>query len=51
MHVAAGNRSDAIRAYEIYRTRLDREVGLEPTAMLTDLVSGLRARPAARRDG
>ncbi|WP_435091848.1 AfsR/SARP family transcriptional regulator [Clavibacter michiganensis] len=51
VHVAAGNQSDALRAYEIYRTRLDREVGLEPTAMLTDLVSGLRARATARRAG
>ncbi|RII91917.1 transcriptional regulator, partial [Clavibacter californiensis] len=51
VHVAAGNQSDALRAYEIYRTRLDREVGLEPTAMLTDLVSGLRGRATARRVG
>ncbi|QIS42780.1 transcriptional regulator [Clavibacter capsici] len=45
VHVAAGNQSDALRAYATYRTRLDREVGLEPTALLTDLVSGLRPRP------
>ncbi|MDQ0745316.1 DNA-binding SARP family transcriptional activator [Clavibacter sp. B3I6] len=44
VHLAAGNQSDALRAYGIYRTRLDREVGLEPTAMLTDLVAGLRPR-------
>ncbi|AJW79856.1 AfsR/SARP family transcriptional regulator [Clavibacter michiganensis] len=51
VHVAAGNRSDALRAYEIYRTRLEREVGLEPTEMLTDLVSALRPRVSARRGG
>jgi DNA-binding SARP family transcriptional activator len=43
-HVAAGNQSDALRAYAEYRTRLDREVGLEPTAMLSDLLAGLRPR-------
>ncbi|RIJ51632.1 transcriptional regulator, partial [Clavibacter lycopersici] len=48
VHVAAGNQSDALRAYETYRTRLDREVGLEPTAMLTDLVAALRTRTPAR---
>jgi DNA-binding SARP family transcriptional activator len=54
VHVTAGNQSDALRAFAIYRTRLDREVGLEPTAMLTDLVSGLRPRSgsgAGRRVG
>ncbi|WP_237584014.1 AfsR/SARP family transcriptional regulator [Clavibacter phaseoli] len=51
VHVAAGNQSDALRAYALYRTRLDREVGLQPTAMLTDLVSGLRPRTPSRRDG
>ncbi|OUD87063.1 hypothetical protein BC477_03650 [Clavibacter michiganensis subsp. michiganensis] len=35
----------------MYRTRLAREVGLEPTAMLTDLVSGLRPRATTRRVG
>nr|WP_255524443.1 bacterial transcriptional activator domain-containing protein [Clavibacter sp. VKM Ac-2873] len=50
VHVAAGNQSDALRAFEVYRTRLEREVGLEPTAMLTGLVSGLRPRATVRRD-
>lgn len=51
VHVAAGNQSDALRAYDMYRTRLAREVGLEPTAMLTELVSGLRPRATTRRVG
>ncbi|PPF56152.1 transcriptional regulator [Clavibacter michiganensis] len=54
VHVAAGNQSDALRAYADYRARLDREVGLQPTAMLTELVSGLRQRTgpvAVRRIG
>lgn len=51
VHVAAGNRSDAVRAFDIYRARLEREVGLEPTGMLTGLVSDLRPRVTARRDG
>nr|WP_228512672.1 bacterial transcriptional activator domain-containing protein [Clavibacter sp. VKM Ac-2872] len=50
VHVAAGNRSDAVRAFEIYRTRLERQVGLEPTPMLTGLVSDLRPRAAVRRE-
>jgi DNA-binding SARP family transcriptional activator len=51
VHVAAGNQSDALRAYAVYRARLDREVGLEPTAMLTDLVSGLRPRSSGSAPG
>ncbi|WP_445444386.1 AfsR/SARP family transcriptional regulator [Clavibacter sp. km3a] len=51
VHVAAGNQSDALRAYAVYRARLDREVGLEPTAMLSDLMAGLRPRVGSAHRG
>jgi DNA-binding SARP family transcriptional activator len=44
VHLAAGNQSDALQAYATYRTRLDREVGLAPTAMLSDLIAGMHHR-------
>jgi DNA-binding SARP family transcriptional activator len=49
VHLAAGNQSDAMRAYAAYRVRLDREVGLEPTAMLSGLMAGMRPRAGAVR--
>ncbi|WP_414172018.1 AfsR/SARP family transcriptional regulator [Clavibacter tessellarius] len=47
VHLAAGNQSDALQAYGTYRTRLEREVGLAPTAMLSDLISGMHQRSRA----
>lgn len=47
VHLAAGNQSDALQAYGAYRTRLEREVGLAPTAMLSDLISGMHQRSRA----
>jgi len=44
VHLAAGNQSDALQAYGAYRTRLDREVGLAPTPMLSDLIAGMHHR-------
>jgi DNA-binding SARP family transcriptional activator len=51
VHLAAGNQSDAMHAYGAYRVRLDREVGLEPTSMLSDLMAGMRPRAGAVRRG
>jgi DNA-binding SARP family transcriptional activator len=51
VHLAAGNQSDAMQAYAAYRVRLDREMGLEPTAMLSDLLAGMRPRAGAVHRG
>jgi DNA-binding SARP family transcriptional activator len=39
VHIAEGNRSEAIREFEHYRCRTLRELGREPTGRLHDLVS------------
>lgn len=47
-HLAAGNRWEAMRQYERCRELLRRELGLEPSAALRDLLCGMKAmRPAA----
>ncbi|MDA3803887.1 bacterial transcriptional activator domain-containing protein [Clavibacter sp. CT19] len=47
VHLTAGNQSDALHAYGAYRARLEREVGLAPTAMLSDLIAGMHQRSRA----
>jgi DNA-binding SARP family transcriptional activator len=42
VHLAQGNQSEALRDFDIYTELLQRELGLEPTAILTDLVRPLR---------
>lgn len=42
VHLAAGNQYDALAAFEGYRTLLRRELCLEPTPLLSELVSALR---------
>ena len=46
IHLAEGNQSEALVAYEAYRELLLRELGLVPTARLQDLVRPLQ-RPAS----
>ena len=42
VHLAGGNQSEAIRAYDHYRALLDHELGIEPTALISDLVDSIR---------
>ena len=54
VHLAEGNQSEALRAFDRYRALLFRDLGLEPTRLLSNLVAGLRkqGRPGtARTDG
>ena len=48
-HLAAGNRSEAIRQYGRCRHVLLRELGLEPSESLRDLVPAAHPAPAAQR--
>ncbi len=41
VHLAEGNQSEALRAFERYRVLLDAELGLEPTPRLVGLVHDL----------
>ena len=42
VHLAEGNQSEALRDYDLYKALLERELGLEPTAILSDLVAPFR---------
>lgn len=46
MHLAEGNRAEAVRQYEFFARRLRRQLGAEPSAELYELV---RARSVTRR--
>ena len=46
VHLAEGNQSEALRVYERYRSMLESVLGLEPTALISGLVSSIR-RPAS----
>jgi DNA-binding SARP family transcriptional activator len=46
-HLAEGNRSEAIRQYETYRTLLLRELGLGPSPELTKLIRGFTTQHTA----
>jgi DNA-binding SARP family transcriptional activator len=41
VHLAEGNRSEALREFASYRDLLGTELGLEPTSRLQDLIDGL----------
>ncbi len=43
VHIAEGNQSEALRVFDRYRVLLAGELGLEPTPILADLVSAIRA--------
>jgi DNA-binding SARP family transcriptional activator len=45
-YLAEGNRGEAIRQYEQYRTLLRESLALEPSAAIDDLVVSLRDRLA-----
>jgi DNA-binding SARP family transcriptional activator len=42
VHLATGNQSEALKAYEQYRQRLLDELGLEPTKLLSDLIGSIQ---------
>jgi DNA-binding SARP family transcriptional activator len=42
VHLARGNQSDALAAFDNYRKLLREELGLEPTVQLSDLVANIR---------
>ncbi len=44
VHLAEGNQSEALRVFDRYRTLLYRELGLEPTPLLSELVVSIRRR-------
>ena len=44
IHLAEGNQSEALKAFEQYRKLLLDELGLEPTALLSELVADIRGR-------
>lgn len=48
IHLAEGNRSEALRCYEDYRALLGTELGIEPSPKLDALVDSVRA-PASTR--
>jgi DNA-binding SARP family transcriptional activator len=43
-HLAEGNVAEAVRAYCAFRTLLARELGVEPTRQMDELISGARVR-------
>jgi DNA-binding SARP family transcriptional activator len=47
VHLAEGNAGEAIRQYELFRTLLHDQLGLEPSSRLSDLVRGVRGRDVA----
>ena len=44
VHLAEGNQSDALRAFDRYRSLLNGVLGLEPTAMLTGLIAPIQRK-------
>lgn len=44
VHLAEGNQSEALRVFDRYRVLLFSELGLEPSAIISDLVGSLRKR-------
>jgi DNA-binding SARP family transcriptional activator len=49
VYIAEGNVSAAIGQYEAYRTILWTELGLEPSALMSELISGIRSPVAGSR--
>ena len=46
-HLTAGNHSEAVRQYASFRARLDRELGLEPTAETAELLAAVAGKTVA----
>jgi DNA-binding SARP family transcriptional activator/DNA-binding HxlR family transcriptional regulator len=44
VHLATGNQSEALKAFYQYRSQLMAELGIEPTAQLTELVRSIRKK-------
>jgi DNA-binding SARP family transcriptional activator len=44
VHLAEGNQAEALREYRLYRDLLHKELALEPSARMKDLVAGLVTR-------
>jgi DNA-binding SARP family transcriptional activator len=42
VHLAEGNVAEAVRAYELFHTLLEDELGVRPTDQMTRLVQGIR---------
>lgn len=47
IHIRQGNIPEALRQYEIYRTRLRSELGIEPGLRVTSLIGQYTSRPPA----
>jgi DNA-binding SARP family transcriptional activator len=48
VHLAERNAVEALRAYDLLRTMLEEELGVSPTAQMTQLIEGIsRARPGS----
>jgi DNA-binding SARP family transcriptional activator len=47
VHLAEGNLASALRAYDDYRTLLDREIGVEPSLAMQRLIGSLEAVPVS----
>ncbi|WP_213815784.1 BTAD domain-containing putative transcriptional regulator [Glaciihabitans sp. dw_435] len=47
VHLAEGNQSEALRVYDRYRELLSLALGLEPTELLTDLITRINNRQAS----
>lgn len=45
-HLAEGNRAAALRSYLAYRDLIESELGIEPSELMQDLVTGLGSRPS-----
>jgi DNA-binding SARP family transcriptional activator len=44
VHLAEGNRAEAVRQYQLYRQLLLDELGVDPSPLMEDLMGGLRQR-------
>ena len=42
VHLAEGNQSEALRAFDRYRTLLNKVLGIQPTTLLSDLVADIQ---------
>ncbi len=49
VHLAEGNVSEAVRAYQHFRTMLEKDLGVEPTDQMVGLIRGLSWPSAAAR--
>jgi DNA-binding SARP family transcriptional activator len=41
MHLSEGNRAAALRSYLAYRELVEKELGIEPSELMADLIGGL----------